>query len=205
MALSAGLSSCNDVLNETPRGKFTPEYFKTEDGVKGGITAMYANLRNTWGQGYFFNALETGTDEYTYGQSADENFLCLDMTPEVPNIKPENCRADALWGTSFTDINTANGVIENGAEAGISDALAIITRGRDILGIEPMALSICSFTSTYAYRILVECEKVNRSMAPPDLVSLCMSSRPCICMRRPRSGRTTELSISEAVIDGALT
>ncbi len=123
MALSAGLSSCNDVLNETPRGKFTPEYFKTEDGVKGGITAMYANLRNTWGQGYFFNALETGTDEYTYGQSADENFLCLDMTPEVPNIKPENCRADALWGTSFTDINTANGVIANGAEAGISDAL----------------------------------------------------------------------------------
>lgn len=123
MALSAGLSSCNDVLNETPRGKFTPEYFKTEDGVKGGITAMYANLRNTWGQGYFFNALETGTDEYTYGQSADENFKCLDMTPEVPNIKPENCRADALWGASFTDINTANGVIENGAEAGISDAL----------------------------------------------------------------------------------
>ncbi len=123
MALSAGLSSCNDVLNETPRGKFTPEYFKTEDGVKGGITAMYANLRNTWGQGYFFNALETGTDEYTYGQSADENFKCLDMTPEVPNIKPENCRADALWGASFTDINTANGVIANGAEAGISDAL----------------------------------------------------------------------------------
>jgi hypothetical protein len=123
MALTTGFSSCNDVLDETPRGKFTPEYFKTEDGVKGGITAMYANLRNTWGQGYFFNALETGTDEYTYGQSADENFKCLDMTPEVPNIKPENCRADALWGASFTDINTANGVIANGAEAGISDAL----------------------------------------------------------------------------------
>ena len=100
MALTTGFSSCNDVLDETPRGKFTPEYFKTEDGVKGGITAMYANLRNTWGQGYFFNALETGTDEYTYGQSADENFKCLDMTPEVPNIKPENCRADALWGAS---------------------------------------------------------------------------------------------------------
>ena len=123
MALTTGFSSCSDVLDETPRGKFTPEYFKTEDGVKGGITAMYANLRNTWGQGYFFNALETGTDEYTYGQSADENFKCLDMTPEVPNIKPENCRADALWGASFTDINTANGVIANGAEAGISDAL----------------------------------------------------------------------------------
>ena len=123
MALSAGLSSCNDVLNETPRGKFTPEYFKTEDGVKGGITAMYANLRNTWGQGYFFNALETGTDEYTYGQSADENFKCLDMTPDVSNIKADNCRADALWGASFTDINTASGVIENGEAAGIDAAL----------------------------------------------------------------------------------
>ena len=123
MALTTGFSSCSDVLDETPRGKFTPEYFKTEDGVKGGITALYANLRNTWGQGYFFNALETGTDEYTYGQSADENFKCLDMTPEVSNIKPDNCRADALWGASFTDINTASGVIENGEAAGIDAAL----------------------------------------------------------------------------------
>ena len=123
VALATGFSSCSDVLDETPRGKFTPDYFKTEDGVKGGITALYANLRNTWGQGYFFNALETGTDEYTYGQSADENFKCLDMTPDVSNIKADNCRADALWGASFTDINTASGVIENGEAAGIDAAL----------------------------------------------------------------------------------
>lgn len=28
---------------------------------------MYANLRYMYGNGYFLNAYETGTDEYTYG------------------------------------------------------------------------------------------------------------------------------------------
>ena len=123
LALGLDFTSCSDVLEETPRATFTPEYFKTENGVKGGITALYAHLRNTWGQGYFFNALETGTDEYTYGQSADENFKCLDMTPGVSETKSSNCRADALWGNAFTDINTASGVIENGGEAGIDASL----------------------------------------------------------------------------------
>lgn len=121
--MGLGFTACSDVLDETPRATFTPEYFKTENGVKGGVTALYSHLRNTWGQGYYFNSLETGTDEYTYGQSADENFKCLDMTPEVSLTKPDNCRSDALWGNAFSDINTASGVIENGSEAGIDAAL----------------------------------------------------------------------------------
>lgn len=121
--MGLGFASCSDVLDETPRATFTPEYFKTENGVKGGVTALYAHLRNTWGQGYYFNSLETGTDEYTYGQSADENFKCLDMTPEVSKTKSDNCRSDALWGSAFSDINTASGVIENGEAAGISPSL----------------------------------------------------------------------------------
>ena len=52
--LAAGLSltGCSDVLDETTRENLTPEYFKTEKGVEGGITALYANLRNVWGNGY---------------------------------------------------------------------------------------------------------------------------------------------------------
>lgn len=34
-----------------------------------------------------------------------------------------NCRADVLWNNAFSDINTANGVIENGSEAGVSESL----------------------------------------------------------------------------------
>ncbi len=81
--MGIGFASCDNVLDETPRATFTPEYFKTENGVKGGITSLYANLRNTQGQAYYWNAVETGTDEYTYGESADENFLTVDLTPDV--------------------------------------------------------------------------------------------------------------------------
>ena len=117
-------TSCEDVLNETPRASFTPEYFKTEAGVKAGMTALYANLRNVYGQAYYWNSCETGTDEYTYGESGhDENFMVLDMTPESAILKSTNCRADVLWGSAFPDINTANGVIENGEAAGIDAAL----------------------------------------------------------------------------------
>ena len=121
--MGLGFTACSDVLEETPRATFTPEYFKTENGVKGGITSLYANLRYTWGQGYWYNTLETGTDEYTYGQSADENFKCMDMTSDVPEVKPSNSRSDVLWGQTFSDINTASGVIENGTSAGVDAAL----------------------------------------------------------------------------------
>ena len=32
-------------MDETPRSIYTPGYFKTEKGVMGGLTAMYAHLR----------------------------------------------------------------------------------------------------------------------------------------------------------------
>lgn len=125
MLLSIGFTSCSDVLEETPRSTFTPEYFKTEEGVKGGITALYANLRNTWGQGYYFNACETGTDEFTFADSGRDvdNFMVLDMIPESAVLKSTNCRADILWGSAYSNINTASGVIENGEQAGIAPSL----------------------------------------------------------------------------------
>ncbi len=123
MMIGLTLTSC-DVLDETPRATFTPDYFKTENGVKGGITSLYANLRNTQGQAYYWNACETGTDEYTFGESGkDENFMVLDFTPTSAKLKSTNCRADVFWGSAYSDINTANGVIENGQAAGIDNAL----------------------------------------------------------------------------------
>lgn len=122
--MGIGFTSCDNVLDETPRNIFTPEYFKTEAGVQGGLTSLYANLRNTQGQAYYWNALETGTDEYTYGESGeDENFMVLDFTPASALLKSTNCRADVFWGSAFSDINTASGVIENGEAAGIDKAL----------------------------------------------------------------------------------
>jgi len=113
---------CKKILEEKPRSIFTPEFFKTEKGVQGGITSQYAHLRFIYGQPYYYNTLETGTDEYTWGQSADQNFKDVDYSG-VGSLTPTSSRSDVLWGTAFSNINTASGIIENAAAVGISNSL----------------------------------------------------------------------------------
>lgn len=121
--LSLFLSACSDILDEKPRSTYTPEFFKTEKGVMGGVTSMYAHLRYLYGQGYYYNSLLTGTDEVTYAESADGNFQDMDMTG-VGSITSSSSRSDVLWNEAFPNINTASGIIENAEAVGtISNAL----------------------------------------------------------------------------------
>lgn len=115
-------ASCSDILDEQPRSSYDPAFFKTEKGVEGGVTSMYAHLRYIYGQAYYYNSCLTGTDEATWGWSADGNFKDADLSG-VGNLTATTCRSDALWGTAFSNINTANGVIENGAEVGVNESL----------------------------------------------------------------------------------
>ena len=115
-------ASCSDILDEQPRSSYDPTFFKTEKGVGGGVTSMYAHLRYIYGQAYYYNSCLTGTDEATWGWSADGNFKDADLSG-VGNLTATTCRSDALWGTAFSNINTANGVIENGAEVGVNESL----------------------------------------------------------------------------------
>lgn len=115
-------ASCSDILDEQPRSSYAPTFFKTEKGVEGGVTSMYAHLRYIYGQAYYYNSCLTGTDEATWGWSADGNFKDADLSG-VGNLTATTCRSDALWGTAFSNINTANGVIENGAEVGVNESL----------------------------------------------------------------------------------
>lgn len=117
--LSAG---CNRILNEQPRSTFTPEYFKTPNGVTGGITSLYASLRNMFGSAYWLDACQVGTDESTWGRIADQNFKDMDYT-SVSDLNSQTSRSDVLWNTAFPAINTANGVIQYGAEVGVSNSL----------------------------------------------------------------------------------
>ncbi|MEN2413657.1 RagB/SusD family nutrient uptake outer membrane protein [Flavobacterium mesophilum] len=121
--LTLFLGACTNVLEEEPRSVYTPEYFKTEKGVVGGLTSMYAHLRYIYGQGYYYNTTETGTDEVTYAQSADANFKDMDLSG-VGSITPSSSRTDALWGPAFININTASGIIENATAIGtVSNAM----------------------------------------------------------------------------------
>lgn len=115
-------ASCSKILEEQPRSIYEPGFFKTEKGVLGGLTSQYAHLRYIFGQAYYYNTCETGTDEVTWGQSADQNFKVMDISGQG-DITATSSRADVLWGTAFSNINTASGIIENAAEVGISNAL----------------------------------------------------------------------------------
>ena len=126
-------TSCSDILDEQPRSIYEPTFFQTERGVEGGITSMYAHLRYIYGQAYYYNSCLTGTDEATYAQSADGNFKDADLSG-VGSLTASSSRSDVLWGTAFSNINTANGVIENGSKVSVSDALlaeAHFFRGMD--------------------------------------------------------------------------
>jgi hypothetical protein len=116
------LAGCTKILDEQPRSSFTPDYFKTESGVKGGITSLYAHLRNIYGQAYYYNSCITGTDEATWAQSADGNFKDMDMSG-VGQVTSTSFPPSIPWGESFSDINTASGIIENATSVGLSNAL----------------------------------------------------------------------------------
>ena len=120
--LSTTFTSCGDVLDEEPRSSYDPSFFNTDKGIEGGLTALYAHLRYFYGNGYYLNPLETGTDEYTYAESADGNFKDADLSG-VGQVTSTGTVAGGAWGELFANINTCNGLIENGTAAGLSDAL----------------------------------------------------------------------------------
>lgn len=119
--------SCSDILEEQPRSIFTPEYFKTEKGVLGGLTALYAHTRNIYGNGYFYAGMQSGTDESTYGQNVNADSKNADFSGVGTLSSTQNPYA-AVWGV-FPTINTASGIIENAEIVGtISDALVAEAR-----------------------------------------------------------------------------
>lgn len=118
---NAVLTACSDVLDETPRSIYDPGFFQTDKGIEGGLTSLYAHLRNVYGNGYYLNIQETGTDEYTYGQSADGNFKDADLSG-AGSLTSSSSRSDVLWNNVFTYINTASGIIENAMAAGIDES-----------------------------------------------------------------------------------
>ena len=122
--LSTTMTSCNSVLDEQPRSNFDPSYFNTKAGIEGGLTSLYAHLRYFYGNGYYLNYAEVGTDEYTYAQSADGNFKDVDLSG-VGSITPTSTVAHGFgaWGAMFSNINTCSGVIENGEASGMDAAL----------------------------------------------------------------------------------
>ncbi len=126
LALIAVLSTsaCTNLLKETPRATYTPDYFKTTRGVEMGISALYESLRALHGD-YYYSFTQVGTDETTYGSLADGNQNNIDLTNGWGSIfTAQNDPAGRVWNNAaFSTINDVNGILENGTAAGISPAL----------------------------------------------------------------------------------
>ena len=121
------LGACEDILNETPRSIYTPEYFKTEKGVMGGVTSMYAHLRYIYGNGYYYSGIQSGTDEGTWGQNVNADSKRADFSGQG-DLTPSSNPYGGIWGV-FPNINTASGIIENAEAVGtISPALVAEAR-----------------------------------------------------------------------------
>ncbi|GAB1451190.1 hypothetical protein MASR2M47_12460 [Draconibacterium sp.] len=123
VVLTMFLVACSDILEEQPRSIFEPSYFKSEQGVNGGLTSLYAHLRYIYGNAYFYNTGVTGTDEATYAQSADQNFKVMDISGQGNITSTVDGGIGNLWGNAFPAINTASGIIENATEVGLDASL----------------------------------------------------------------------------------
>ncbi len=119
--------SCSDILEEQPRSIFTPDYFGTEQGVLGGISSLYAELRWIYGNGDYHSGMQAGTDESTWGAVVGANSQRADWDGSG-QMTPSTNEYGEIWNT-FPFINTASGIIENAAAVNeadpgtISDAL----------------------------------------------------------------------------------
>jgi len=121
--LTLFLVACSDILDEQPRSIFEPGFFKTEQGVNGGLTSLYAHLRYIYGNAYYYNSGVTGTDEATYAQSADANFKVMDVSGQGDITADATGGTGTLWDNAFPAINTASGIIENATEVGLDASL----------------------------------------------------------------------------------
>jgi starch-binding outer membrane protein, SusD/RagB family len=112
-------TSCKKLLEETPRTSFTPEYFKTTEGLKGAVNGLYSSLRRHWGTQIFLQLQSAGTDESLKGAAADVQEW---FTYNNPVIKSNLNIMEGFWSSMFQDINTANGILEYIGSADVSAA-----------------------------------------------------------------------------------
>jgi hypothetical protein len=102
-------TSCKKLLEEEPRTSFIPDFFTTPDGLQGGVTGVYTNLRRHWGTQIFQQLMSAGTDETLRGAAADVQHW---FTYNNATIKSSTGDFEGFWNAMFININTLNGVLQ---------------------------------------------------------------------------------------------
>ena len=77
------MTSCSEILDETPRSTITPQLMQTDQGVELALTSVYSSLRYFWGPVSPYYVMQYGTDESTYGNlvgAGSEEYLMDEYT-----------------------------------------------------------------------------------------------------------------------------
>lgn len=104
------VTACKKILVEQPRATIDPAYFKTAEGLDGGIAGIYSSFRGHWGTQIFTQLFNGGTDEMIRGGAADvqHNFTYTSL------MKSNTNDYSGFWNSLYIDINTANGILQFG-------------------------------------------------------------------------------------------
>lgn len=110
-------TGCKKLLDENPRSNVTPAVFATQQGLLGGISGVYNDIRGAFGtEGFTINQM-AGTDEHLMGASAGNQrvFTYNGLTGN-----------DFSGGFSlYSSINALNGILELGPSTPGLDAATL--------------------------------------------------------------------------------
>lgn len=117
LGVTLPMSGCKKLLEENPRSNVTPSAFATPQGLLGGISGVYNQIRSSWGtEGFTLNQM-AGTDEYLMGGSAGN-----------PRVFTYNgiTASDFSGGFGlYSSINALNGILELGPSTQGLDATTL--------------------------------------------------------------------------------
>ncbi|QNL47923.1 RagB/SusD family nutrient uptake outer membrane protein [Olivibacter sp. SDN3] len=110
-------ASCTKILDEQPRASIDPAFFRTPEGIEGGIAGVYSSLRGHWGTQIFTQLFNGGSDEMIRGSAADVQHF-FTYSPLMASNANDYA---GLWNSMYININTLNGVFQFGEESDIPE------------------------------------------------------------------------------------
>ena len=116
-------AACSDILDEQPRSVLTPGLFRTEEGLISGLNGAYNGLRYITGTEAIMYSTVLGTDEFTAAASCGTRQLDMDPDNSGTGIDAGTNSINIPFQFSFSFINSCNGIIEYGTEAGLDEDL----------------------------------------------------------------------------------
>ena len=109
-------TGCNKLLEEHPRSQVVPSFLGTPGGLLGGLTAVYNDLRASYGTEGFELTQYAGTDETIPGTQAQGNGEF-----NLYNGLNSNTTSGG-FGIWYRDINTLNGILQFAATSTLDAA-----------------------------------------------------------------------------------